>query len=291
MGTIVVGVDESQDAAAALRWAVAEAQLRSCPLTAVMCWGYISQHQGRAEPTAFDPSYDEAAARCALEKLVAPALDGSGVRVTQRVVNDLAARGLLEASTGADLLVVGARGVGGFEALLLGSTSDQCLHHATIPVAVIRPGDAAPDRRGHIIVGVDGSESSHRALQWAVDEARLRHASLHAVHAWSIPASTMPFVNDMAGLERAARDIFDGAVDSVDVSDLDPPIIRQLSLGGPAPVLLDAAESADLVVVGSHGLGGFKGLLLGSVSHRLATHARRPVVVVPHVDREGAATT
>jgi nucleotide-binding universal stress UspA family protein len=256
-----------------------------------MCWGYMSQHHGPGEPTDFDPKYDESAARVALEKIISPAIAESGVSVTQDVVNDLAARGLMEASADADLLVVGARGVGGFEALLLGSVSNQCLHHATIPVAVVRPGGAAPERPGRIVVGVDGSETSHQALQWAVDEARLRHATLEAVHAWSLPASAMPFVHDMLGFEQAARDVLDRALESIDVSDLDPPIDGQLVHGGPAPVLLDAAENADLVVVGSRGLGGFKELMLGSVSHRLATHGRCPVVVIPHVDRQGAATT
>jgi nucleotide-binding universal stress UspA family protein len=289
MEVIVVGVDESEGARAALRWSVAEAQLRSCSLRAVMCWGYIDQHHGPGQPRAFDPSYDEAAASLALDAIASPILTGTGVDVEQRVVNDLAARGLLEASADADLLVVGARGVGGFGALLLGSVSDHCLHHSTIPVAVVRPTTRAGDRPRRIVVGVDGSDASHRALQWAVDEARLRSASLCVVHAWSVAPVALPFVVDMTGVEEAAKAILDRSLESVDTSDLDPQISRQLTLGGAGPALLDAAEDADLVVVGSRGLGGFKELLLGSVSHRLALHARCPVVVIPEGDVAAAS--
>jgi nucleotide-binding universal stress UspA family protein len=295
METIVVGVDESKGAAAALEWAVAEAQLRSCRLRVVMCWGYLDQHHGPGDPTTFDPSYGEQSASLALEKILAPMITGKDVAVEPRVVNDLAARGLLQSSADAGLLVVGARGGGGFEALLLGSVSDHCLHHSTVPVAVVRPFDPSHDRseerQQRIVVGIDASEPSQRALQWAVEEARLRHASLSAVHAWPLPALVVPFVADMPGLEQAAKELLERALEPIDDSDLDQPIARRLTGGAPAPVLLGAAQAADLVVVGSRGRGGFKELLLGSVSHRLATHARCPVVVIPHHDGQVAEAT
>jgi nucleotide-binding universal stress UspA family protein len=95
----------------------------------------------------------------------------------------------------------------------------------------------------------------------------------------------------MPSLEQAARELLEGALDAVDDGDLDEPIVRQLTAGGPAPILLGAAQGADLVVVGSRGLGGFKELLLGSVGHRLATHARCPVVVIPHVEGDATVRT
>lgn len=282
MGTIVVGVDESEGAAAALRWAVAEAGLRACRVTAVMCWGFIDQHHAPGRPTEFDPSYDEAAARQALDDIITAVVPDPGLPIDRRVVNDLATRGLLSSAADADLLVVGARGVGGFAALLLGSVSQHCLHHATIPVAVIRASDPHEDRPARFVVGVDGSEPAERALRWAVAEAHLHHATVEVVHGWSLPAIAMPYFPDLACLERAAGAVLDRAVESV--ADLDPPIVRRLEYGGAGAVLLDAAEGADLVVVGSRGLGGFKELLLGSVSHQLATHAPCPVVVIPQPD-------
>ena len=163
------------------------------------------------------------------------------------------------------------------------------------PSQLIRPFDPSHDRseerQQRIVVGIDASEPSQRALQWAVEEARLRHASLSAVHAWPLPALVVPFVADMPGLEQAAKELLERALEPIDDSDLDQPIARQLTGGAPAPVLLGAAQAADLVVVGSRGLGGFKELLLGSVSHRLATHARCPVVVIPHPDGQVAVAT
>lgn len=136
-----------------------------------------------------------------------------------------------------------------------------------------------------IVVGVDGSETAARALKWAVDEARLHRAALEVVHAWHAP-----YVGDFAYatvaldpevFETAARETLDAAVASVDVSGLTAPVERVLSTGGAAAAILEAAKGADLVVVGSRGLGGFRGLMLGSVSHQVAHHATCPVVVVP----------
>ena len=174
MEGIVVGVDESPNAAQALRWAVEEGAIRDEPVTAVMAWGYIAQHN--AEPNQpFNPEYHEADPRAALTELVRRAV-GPESGVTRELVCDLAPRALLEAAKGATLLVVGARGVGGFEGLLLGSVSRQVLHHATCPVAVVRTSaHSAVTRR--IIVGVDGSEPAVRALRWAIDEGRARQGA------------------------------------------------------------------------------------------------------------------
>ena len=136
-----------------------------------------------------------------------------------------------------------------------------------------------------IVVGIDGSEGARRALRWALEEAVLRHAQVEVVHAWHLPyVSGDPFVAtafDPALYEDAARTLLDNAVDREDISGLVAPPERTLVCGSAAPALLDAGKAADLVVVGSRGLGGFTGLLLGSVSHQVAHHAECPVVVVP----------
>ena len=150
----------------------------------------------------------------------------------------------------------------------------------------------APDDIGRIVVGVDGSDGSRRALNWAADEARLRKWVVVAIHAYTIPPFLMapgalagiPVapVNDPAlieQLEEAAEKLLAQEIEQVDSDDL---TIEGRVVSGPASdALINAAEEADLVVVGTRGLGGFKELLLGSVSHQVAHYSPRPVVIVP----------
>ena len=134
-----------------------------------------------------------------------------------------------------------------------------------------------------IVVGVDGSERSRRALQWAVDEARLHGARIEAVHAWTYPyvgaMPITPVVIDLEQVERDARQVLDQAMGEIDTAGVtvEPVLVH----AGAAHALVEQAEGADLLVVGSRGLGGFTGLLLGSVSHQVTHHAPCPVVIVP----------
>jgi nucleotide-binding universal stress UspA family protein len=133
-----------------------------------------------------------------------------------------------------------------------------------------------------IVVGIDGSEHSGRALQWAIDEARVRGATVQAVHAWSYPLAMGLGANSsellMRGAESAAESVLDHALDSLPD---DVVVERILALGLAAESLLEAAKGAELLVLGSRGRGGFVGLLLGSVSQQCANHASCPVVIVP----------
>jgi nucleotide-binding universal stress UspA family protein len=286
MGRIVVGIDESAGAAAALWWAAAEAEARSWSLTALLAWGFLDQHHATVgEP--FDPAYGESDARAALDAIVTKVVGTSrAATVDRKVVCDLPARALLEISDGADLLVVGARGLGGFRGLLLGSVSQQCLHHATCPVAVVREGPHdAREGSGRVVVGIDDSETARRALEWALEAGRVHQATVEAVHAWSVPYSGGEMfgagVLDPESFEAAARHIIDQAVESADASGLPAPVTRTVTNGSAAAAILGAAEGADLVVVGTRGFGGFKGMVLGSVSNNIAHRATCPVVVVP----------
>ena len=120
METIVVGVDGSAGGTQALKWAAREAQVRGWRLTAVMAWGLLDQHQATPAAT-FDPEYGAAEAQAALDALIVQAVgEGASSQVERRAVCDLASRALIEAAMGASLLVVGARGLGGFRGLLLG---------------------------------------------------------------------------------------------------------------------------------------------------------------------------
>jgi len=278
MGQIVVGMDGSEGAVAALRWAVKEAERRGARLLAVRAWSYLDQQQ------PFDPAYGQDDADIAHRDVVVAALGEDGAAdVETRAVCDLPASALLTESAGADLLVVGARGLGGFGGLLLGSVSQQCLHHAKVPVAVVRPerDDDGPER---VVVGVDGSENAQRALDWAVEEGRLRKAEVEAVHAWSAALLTgNPYAPayDPNELEAAAREVLDTAIDKVDASALAVPIRRTLAPGTPSRAIVEAAADADLVVVGSRGISRLRSLVLGSVSQQVVSHAPCTVVVLP----------
>jgi nucleotide-binding universal stress UspA family protein len=139
-----------------------------------------------------------------------------------------------------------------------------------------------------IVVGVDGSESSRRALRFALDEARLRDSAVRVVGVWHVPVAAYggamvapdpALVRELEPqmarvLERALEEAGDAAA-GLEVET----VVRE---GAPVGMLLEQAQDADLLVVGSRGLGGFRGLLLGSVSQQCAHHSPCPVVIVPH---------
>ena len=135
MNRIVVGVDESGGGRAALAWAVAEARRWEATLEVVLAWSYLVQPSSE-----FRPDFDAEAAEELLDRLLAE-VDTAGVEIDRRIVNELPAPTLLAAADGADLVVVGARGLGGFTGLLLGSVSQQVATHAPCPVVVVRRPD------------------------------------------------------------------------------------------------------------------------------------------------------
>ncbi len=137
-----------------------------------------------------------------------------------------------------------------------------------------------------IVVGVDGSECSRAALRFAVAEARLRQARLRVVHAWAVPpVSTYheaehAIRTDFDGIHDAARALLDEIVDEALGDDSDIVVEKSVVEGPPAAALVAAARNAELLIVGSRGLGGFKALLLGSVGQQCAHHAPCPIVIV-----------
>ena len=163
------------------------------------------------------------------------------------------------------------------------------------PQLVLRPppDGNAPSQRddvGMIVVGIDGSEGSARALWFAADEARVRKCPLRIVTSWQIPvpvyaggliAPTVP----AADVERTTRDTV--AAEAANVMEQHPDVESEIVIrqGSPAAILVEESKGADMLVVGSRGLGGFGGLLLGSVSQQCAHHAVCPVLIVPPADR------
>jgi nucleotide-binding universal stress UspA family protein len=135
-----------------------------------------------------------------------------------------------------------------------------------------------------IVVGVDGSPGGRDALDFAVEEARLRGADVRVIAAWDIPGAVYAGGYGLGDpelcsrLEQAARDNIAHALEDVDVDGVE--IRTAIREGNPAQVLVDEAVEADLLVVGSRGLGGFRSLLLGSVGQQCAHHAPCPLVIV-----------
>jgi nucleotide-binding universal stress UspA family protein len=138
-----------------------------------------------------------------------------------------------------------------------------------------------PGAERRIVVGVDGSPPSERALDWAVAEVRRTGAALHLVSAWTFPmALGYAFTTTVHEVQQSAQDVIDRAVAHVGEVAGDVTVTGETSEQAPAPALIAAAKGADLLVVGSRGLGGFRGLLIGSVSQYCTRHATCSVVVV-----------
>jgi nucleotide-binding universal stress UspA family protein len=138
---IVAGVDGSSSSMSALRWAVRQAGLTGAAVDAVIAWSYPANAGGYGwAPTGMEGSFDfkENAEKTLADAISSTVDPGSAVKVRALVAEGLPAQVLLDASDGADLLVVGSRGHGGFTEALLGSVSQHCVHHAHCPVVVIR---------------------------------------------------------------------------------------------------------------------------------------------------------
>jgi len=278
--TIVVGVDGSEHSRMAVKWAADEAARRGSLLKLVCsCAKEPKNVPIWYEPGSFDLSPGEAIVDDAYG-LVATRHPSLLARV--EISDQPPAVLLADASRSADLLVVGARGRGGFKGLILGSVSDKCVQYAHCPVAVVRVDpDELSSQAAHprIVVGVDGSLGSTRALRWALGEAQIRSASVEAIYAWQYPPIGTFVLAPAHGYMMAGREIVQAATESA--ARLAPDVRFEVDVRFDASVsaLLDASKGADLLVTGSRGHGGFKDALLGSVAHQCARHASCTVVV------------
>lgn len=284
-GVVVAGVDGWDHGREALRFALSEAALRGARVTAVRAWsippltttgvGIMPAYQvvrdGLAEGTAAE-----------LAQSVEEASSEASVEVEVEVVQGDAAGALVERSEGAVMVVVGSRGRGSVAGPLLGSVSQGVLHHAQCPVAVVHKAERALGSR--VVVGVDGSPGASGAIQWAFAEAKLRSVPVHAVSAyeepWTLAAAgfssaeiALEYRNALAGdAGRVVEEVRAAAPEGVEVTG-------EVVLASAGRALVDIAGD-DLLVVGSRGRGGFKSLLLGSVSLHCAANARGVAVVV-----------
>jgi len=288
-GPIVVGVDGSVSAAHAVRWAIAEAARRGVSLRLV---------HAHVEPLAIYPGlpqlsseFDQALLDQAKQWLDEAAKTAREISPEVDVDTELATAGavpvLLEQSRTAGLVVLGSRGLGGFTGLLIGSTAVALAAHGHAPMVVVRGRtvEQPPPETGPIAVGIDGSPAADAALGFAFDQAAGRGARLIAVHTWNpatgeglFPPGLLMVDWDAIAVEER-RSLAERLAPWQEKYP-DVPVTTVVTRETPARSLLDQAATAQLVVVGSRGRGGFSGLLLGSTSQALLHHAPCPVAVV-----------
>ncbi|SFQ58972.1 Nucleotide-binding universal stress protein, UspA family [Amycolatopsis arida] len=296
---VVVGFDGSDGARAAVRWAAHEAGARGRPLVVVESfeWGVPEAAQG-ATSASWRLGEDRLKlfANEQLDGVVAeirrewPDLDvhgelpeGRPEETVPRVLDDV----------DAELLVLGASGHGAVSRLVLGSTADELVRTVRQPVVVVRGDGARTDRRTDrpVVVGVDGSTTSARAVGFAFAFAARHHLPLHAVHAWSDrPLDLLePARIEQPGPEELRAETDELARRHVFAHQPDHPDVRvdwTSVTDRPAHALLDRAEGAALLVVGSHGRGPLRRALLGSVSHAVLYSAPCPVAVLREPETE-----
>jgi len=278
---VVVGVDGSPRSLETVEVAVAEAARRRRPLRIVhvLDWPKL--------PVSLPPGVTETSPEVLREEACGYLSEAVGIAgkvapdvpASTELVTGRPALVLTERSRRTDLLVVGERGMGG---LLFGSVATHLVSHAVCPVLIVR-GEARST--GPVVVGVDGSAESTRALDFAIEEASLRDTALVALHAWTGSdwteldrdlATAHEYWAGDAQERRVLAEALAGAGDRYP----DVPVRRQVVRGSAGSLLSEWSHTAQLVVVGDRGFGGLAGLLFGSVSQHLRFHAECPTTVV-----------
>ncbi|MER7618165.1 universal stress protein [Nonomuraea wenchangensis] len=272
-GPVMVAVDGSAPAAAAVEWAAADAQQRGLALRIVHVCERRPPGQDGLEPCeeTLAVARDRALALTRDVEVEAALLTGD-------VVEALLAE---SASVSADSVVLGSRGLGGFAGMLLGSVGMGVAGHAAGPVVIVR--ETSVVRHGRVVVGDDGSEQAAAAVAYAIEQARARRVTLHLVCAWQSPVYS-PYAAafdtlTQEGYEYLTRAAAERAA-AWRESDPDVRITDAQVHGHPVNALIEAGRAADLVVVGSRGRGGFASALLGSVGHAVLHRLTCPVAVV-----------
>ena len=285
-GVIAVGVDGSDPSLLALRWARVEAGLRQARLIAVIArpsaleWPHDSpQHVDEINRHISDRM---AQIRAAIARTVSAI--GEAVEPEIEIIEGHPTTVLVIVSKRVDLLVIGGRGFGGWKGAFAGSLTGHLAGHTSAPLAVIRTyGDSHGERpRGRIVVGVDGLSSSE-AVRFGMQEAALLGASVLVVSTWQYPVLGIRPTSAEAAefLESGASALLEEAIAACRIQFPQVPLDTMVRMGHPAEVLAEEALSADLVVVGSRGRGGFAALMLGSVAISVLHRVAGPVVVVP----------
>lgn len=290
---LIVGVDGSPSALAAVQWAARDAEMRNVALKIVhvvapIVTGAAQGWSGVPIPDDYAQLQEDQATQ-AIEQAHATAVAAApshADRISSEILHEPTVPALVELSKHAEMLVVGCRGHGGVTQVLLGSVSAGAAHYAHCPVAVIHHDDPAttPAPDAPVVVGIDGSPTSELAAEIAFDEASRRGVDLVALHAWSdmnsvgiarVGWAPIEWRNIKVQEEELLAERLCGWTDRYP----DVVVHKDVVCDQPALRLIKQAAKAQLVVVGSHGRGGFPGMLLGSVSTAVVNAARIPVII------------
>ncbi|MEE6164798.1 MULTISPECIES: universal stress protein [unclassified Mycolicibacterium] len=285
---VVVGVDGSSSAVAAVRWAAHEAVMRNLPLTVVhveaalpVTASVLAWPAGRIPEEVLEIEENEARAIVVdAVKTAESCSGGERLKVSSEHYFGSPIAALTDLSKDSEMIVVACRGRAGRHRRLLGSVSAGVLHHAHCPVALIHDEfQPARSERLPVLVGVDDSRASQAALLIAFEEASLRGVDLVALHVWSdADMSSIPSL-EWSALRRVAEKNLAESLAGYQERYPDVNVGRLVEYDNPALHLVEQAERAQLVVVGSHGRGGFVGMVLGSVSATVAQEVCIPVIV------------
>ncbi|WP_193465421.1 universal stress protein [Mycobacterium novum] len=287
---IIVGADGSPASHDAIRWAVHAAKMRNIALTIVHVVPPLPrgpvEFVSAAGRTALHKEWVSQGQRViadaiGLARAAEPATAGHPLDVRGEVIEGIPVPTLVDLSKAARLLVVGPRGLGMIGETLLGSVSSELVRHAHCPVAIIhgRAPTVAQPNRLPVVVGIDGDATSALATELAFEEASWRGVDLIALHAGTDGSALQLPDADWAALKAGSEAVLAEALAGFQERYPDVAVHRLLVLDRPAKHIIEHSRSAQLVVVGSHGRGGFAGMLLGSVSRAVVHAARTPVIV------------
>ncbi|WP_447002769.1 universal stress protein [Saccharothrix isguenensis] len=278
---IVVGVDGSESALTAVRWAAEEAVRRQAPLKLVHA--YVLPTRGYPEMVVTGHEVREAFEQQGRERVEEAARSVRDVvpEVETSVVVERPAAAMIAESRHAQLVVLGSRGLGAVSGLLVGSVAVAVTTHGRCPVVVVR--DTVPGN-GPVVVGVDGSPASEEAIGFAFEEASLRGATLTALIAWTDLLVDNPYATrlrlDRDEVEEQQRGLLAQRLAGWQQQYPDLAVERVVVRERTVRALIEASRNAQLLVVGSRGRGGFAGMLLGSTSQALVYQSPCPLVVV-----------
>lgn len=287
---VVVAVDGSEASQNAVRWAANTAMKRGIPLRIASSYTVpqFLYAEGMVPPKElFDDLQAETLEKIEAARAVAHEV-APDIKIGHTIAEGSPIDMLLEMSHDVTMVVMGSRGMGGLSGMVMGSVSAAVVSHASCPVVVVREDNQVTEstKYGPVVVGVDGSEVSQKATHYAFAEAAARGAELIAVHTWM----DMQVQASLAGLSAAQTEWAEvekeqGALLTERLAEFhaeypDVPVKKVIARDRPVRALADAAAGAQLLVVGSHGRGGFKGMLLGSTSRALLQNAPCPMMVV-----------